>query len=103
MIPSYEELEKIDGYKTYDLYFPIIGGYFRLTINEEYGGYKRNIAIDYIEGGYLASILYNTKNNYTISRLYKFNKRNYNGLVKLYKEILNKAYIDLGEELKKIA
>ena len=75
----------------------IFGGYFRLTINE-YN--ERNIAIDYLEGGYLCGIIRKFNSEYTFSKLYKFNKKNYNGLLKLYKEILEVAYKELGEQLK---
>ena len=39
-IPSYEDLKQIKSYKTYDIFFPIIGGYFRLTI--KFSGAKIN-------------------------------------------------------------
>ena len=99
-IPSYEELKNIKTYKTYDIFFPIIGGYFRLTINEDN---KRNISIDYLEGGYLSSIIYNFNSNYSFNKLYKFNKKNYQGLISLYKKMLKTTYNELEKEIKKFA
>lgn len=96
-IPTYEELKDIKTYKTYDIFFPVFGGYFRLTINEDG---ERNISIDYLEGGYLSSIVRNFNSEYIFNKLYKFNKKNYNGLLKLYKEMLEVAYKELGEQLK---
>ena len=96
-IPTYEELKEIKEYKTYDIFFPAFGGYFRLTINE-YN--ERNIALDYLEGGYLCGIIRKFNSEYAFSKLYKFNKKNYNGLLKLYKEMLEVAYKELGEQLK---
>ena len=96
-IPTYEELKEIKTYKTYDIFFPVFGGYFRLTINEHN---ERNIALDYLEGGYLCGIIRKFNSEYTFSKLYKFNKKNYNGLLKLYKEMLEVAYRELGEQLK---
>lgn len=98
MIPSYEELKQIKTYKTYTLFFPLIGGYFRLTINED--GIS-NIAIDYLEGGYLTYINRDFKSNYCFSKLYKFNKKNYDGLIKLYKRMLQMTYDEIGNELNK--
>lgn len=92
-IPSYEELKQIKEHKIYSLYFPLIGGYFRLVINEEG---EHNIAIDYLEKGYLSYINYKFGTDYSFSRLYKFNKKNYDGLVKLYKKMINVLY----EEVK---
>lgn len=96
-IPSYEDLKQIKSYKTYDIFFPIIGGYFRLTINEDG---VNNIALDYIEGGYLQYINHNFNSNYHFSKLYKFNKKNYEGLLKLYKKMLKIMYEDIEKELK---
>lgn len=96
-IPSYEELKEIKTYKTYNIFFPIFGGYFRLTINEDG---ERNIAIDYLEGGYLSSIIRKFDSNYSFSKLYKFNKKNYEGLVRLYKQMLKAAYKELGEQIE---
>ena len=96
MIPTYEELKQIKEYKVYLLYFPSIGGYFRLTLNEDG---ERNIAIDYLENGYLSYINYNFKSNYRFSHLYKFNKKNYNKLVKMYKEMLIKLYDEVGKQI----
>ena len=97
-IPTYEELKEIKEYKTYDILFPVFGGYFRLTINENN---KRNISIDYLERGYLCGIIRKFNSEYAFNKLYKFNKKNYNGLLKLYKEMLEVAYKELGEQLKK--
>lgn len=96
-IPDYEELKKIKEEYTYSLYFPIIGGYFRLKLNEDG---RRNIAIDYLEGGYLAYINRDFKSNYRFSHLYKFNKKNYEGLVKLYKEFLEKMLKEIEFEVE---
>lgn len=98
MIPSYEELKEMTDYKTYLLYFPVIGGYFRLTRNEDG---KNTIALDYLEGGYLTSIIRRIDSDYILNKLYKFNKKNYTGLTKLYVNILEMAYKDLKEELGK--
>ena len=56
--------------------------------------------MDYLEGGYLSSIIRNFNSEYIFNKLYKFNKKNYNGLLKLYKEMLEVAYKELGEQLK---
>ena len=53
-----------------------------------------------MEGGYLCSIIRKFNSEYEFSKLYKFNKKNYNGLLKLYKEMLEVAYKELGEQLK---
>lgn len=97
-IPTYEGLKQIKEEYTYSLYYPIIGGYFRLKLNEDG---KKNIAIDYLEGGYLAYINRNFKSNYRFSHLYKFNKKNYEGLVKLYKEFLNKMLEEVKTEVER--
>lgn len=97
-IPTYEYLKQIKEEYTYSLYYPIIGGYFRLKLNEDE---KKNIAIDYLEGGYLAYINRNFKSNYRFSHLYKFNKKNYEGLVKLYKEFLNKMLEEVKTEVER--
>ena len=34
-IPTYEDLKQIKEEYTYSLYYPIIGGYFRLKLNED--------------------------------------------------------------------
>ena len=60
-IPTYEELKEIKTYKTYDIFFPVFGGYFRLTVNEDG---ERNIAMDYLEGGYLSNIIRNFNSEY---------------------------------------
>lgn len=99
-IPTYEELKEIKTYKTYDIFFPVFGGYFRLTVNETD---ERNIALDYLEGGYLTSIIRNFNSEYSFNKLYKFNKKNYQGLINLYKKMLKVAYEELGEEIKKNA
>lgn len=97
-IPTYEYLKQIKEEYTYSLYYPIIGGYFRLKLNEDG---RKNIAIDYLEGGYLAFINRNFKSNYRFSHLYKFNKKNYEGLVKLYKEFLNKMLEEVKAEVER--
>lgn len=97
-IPTYEDLKQIKEEYTYSLYYPIIGGYFRLKLN---GDGRKNIAIDYLEGGYLAYINRNFKSNYRFSHLYKFNKKNYEGLVKLYKEFLNKMLEEVKTEVER--
>lgn len=97
-IPTYEELKQIKEEYTYSLYYPIIGGYFRLKLNEDG---RKNIAIDYLEGGYLAYINRNFKSNYRFSHLYKFNKKNYEGLVKLYKEFLNKMLEEVKTKVER--
>lgn len=100
MIPSYEEIKNITTYKTYSLFFPIIGGYFRLTINEDS---EHNIALDYLEGGYLQNIIRDLNSKYRFNKLYKFNKANYNGLINLYKKLLKEAYLELKAEYDKFA
>lgn len=97
-IPTYEELKQIKEEYTYSLYYPIIGGYFRLKLNEDG---RKNIAIDYLEGGYLVDINRNFKSNYRFSHLYKFTKKNYEGLVKLYKEFLNKMLEEVKTEVER--
>ena len=97
-IPTYEYLKQIKEEYTYSLYYPIIGGYFRLKLNEDG---RKNIAIDNLEGGYLAFINRNFKSNYRFSHLYKFNKKNYEGLVKLYKEFLNKMLEEVKAEVER--
>lgn len=84
--PTYEELKQIKEEKTFWLYESLIGGYIRLRINEDG---EKNIALDFLDGGYLNYIHYRFKSNYKFSHLYKFNKKNYEGLYKLYKEFLN--------------
>ena len=98
-IPAYEELKQIKEEYTFSLYYPLIGGYFRIKINEDG---RRNIAIDYLEGGFLAYINRNFKSNYKFSHLYKFNKKNYEGLVKLYKEMLIKLKEETETTLEKL-
>ena len=95
-IPTYEELKQIKEEKTYWLFDCLCGGYFRLTINEDG---KHNIALDYLEDGYLHSIIRNFNSNYSFSILYKFNKKNYEGLVKLYKLMLETLLNDVKKEL----
>ena len=99
-IPTYEELKSIKEYYTKDLYFSIYGGYFRLTINEDN---RHTIALDYLEGGYLSSIIHNFNSSYSFSKLYPFNKKNYEGLVKLYKQMLKIAQQELNDYIKIIA
>ena len=99
-IPTYEELKTIKEYYTKDLYFPIYGGYFRLTLNEDG---RRTLAIDYLEGGYLSSIIHNFDSSYSFSKLYPFNKKNYEGLVKLYKQMLKIAQQELNEYINILA
>lgn len=98
-IPTYEELKEIKEEKTFSLFFPIIGGYFRIKINEDG---RRNIALDYMEGGFLAYINRNFKSKYKFSHLYSFNKKNYEGLIKLYKEMLNIMLEETKIELEKV-
>jgi len=100
MIPSYEELKEMKDYKCYYLYFPIIGGYFKITRNEDG---ENNISLDYLEGGYLSGINHSflKDSDYKINKLYKFNKKNYTSLVKLYVKILKNSYKDIKEELSK--
>ena len=96
-IPSYEELKQIKEEKKFYIYQPLIGGEFRITINEDYG---HDIALDYLEDGYLSFINYNFKSDYEFSHLYKFNKKNYEGLIKLYKEMLNVLLKEVKEALE---
>lgn len=98
-IPTYEELKQIKEEKTFSLYYPMIGGYFRLKINEDG---NKNIALDYLEGGFLAYIHRNFKSKYQFSHLYKFNKKNYEGLIKLYKEMLEKLYKETQMVLERV-
>lgn len=85
MIPSYEDLKLVKEHKEYILFFPPFGGYFRLVVNEDE---PKNIAVDYLYGGYLSSVNYTFDSEYHFNRLYKLNKKNYQGLVKLYKKML---------------
>lgn len=98
-IPTYEELKQIKEEYTYSLYCPIIGGYFRIKINEDG---EKNIALDYLEGGFLAYIHRNFNSKYSFSHLYKFNKKNYAGLIKLYKEMLSKMLKETEFALGKV-
>lgn len=91
-MPLYEELKPIKEYHKFILYSPMIGGYFRLVINEDN---RNNVALDYLEGSYLKSILLDFKSEYQVNRLYKMNKKNYEGLVKLYSQIIEMMYKDI--------
>ena len=97
--PTYEELKEMKDYKCYHLYFPIIGGYFKITRNEN----GNDISLDYLEGGYLSYINHSFLNDsvYKLNKLYKFNKKNYTNLVKLYVKILENSYNDIKEELSR--
>ena len=103
-VPKYEDLKKIKECKHYSLYFPVQGGYFRLTINEDSNNEvgSRNISLDYMQSGYLCYICYNFNSNYKINNLYKFNKKNYQGLIKLYIKILEEMFKSVKEELDKV-
>ena len=68
-IPTYEQLKQIKEEYTYSLYYPIIGGYFRLKLNEDG---RKNIAIDYLEGGYLALDVNNNVSTTKFSEIIKF-------------------------------
>lgn len=94
IFPTYEELKNMKDYKTYSIWFPPIGGYFQLTRNEDG---KNTIALDYIEGGYLCGILTVFKSKYHFNKLYKFNKTNYNGLIKLFWEMIQYSYKDISK------
>lgn len=99
-LPTYDEIKKIKEYYTIDLYFPIYGGYFCLTLNEDG---NHTIAIDYLEGGYLSNILHKFDSQYSFSKLYPFNKKNYEGLVKLYKQMLKIAQQELTDYINTLA
>lgn len=99
MIPSYEELKELKTHETFTLFMPIIGGYFRLSINED----GNNISIDYLEGGYLSGIMRKIDSKYKFNKLYKLNKVNYNGLIDLYKKLLKASYLEIKEEYEKFA
>ena len=94
MWPTYEELKEVKDHKQYTLFIPLTGGYFRLVRNEDG---ENNIALDYIEGGYLSSINRRFQSNYCFSKLYKFNKKNYQGLFSLYKKMLTIFQKELKE------
>lgn len=96
MIPNYDMLKAEKKYKTYTLYTPVFGGYVRLTINEDG---EKNIALDYIEGGYLTGVAYGHKNDYCVNKLYKLNKKNYNGLMTLYRMLLEAEMIEVKRQL----
>lgn len=94
--PSYEQIkedyqniktDKDGNYeeKHYDLFMLTVGGYFRLKINEDG---NKTIALDYLEGGYLHGILTRLNQEYRFNKLYPLNKTSYDGLYKLYKEMV---------------
>lgn len=95
-IPTYEELKQIKEEKSYWLFECLCGGQFILTINEDG---QHNITLDYIDGGFLGHIDRNFNSNYKFSTLYKFNKKNYDGLIKLYKLMLKTLLSDVKKEL----
>ena len=106
--PSYEEIlkdykeiktDKSGNYdeKSYWLDSFIIGGCFKVKLNEDG---KKTIALDYIgESGYLQSLTGMAQEKYKISKLYKLNKTNYNGLRKLYEKILVKLHFEVSKAL----
>lgn len=93
-MPLYEELKSIKEYHKFILYSPIVGGYFRLVINEDN---QKNVSLDYLDGVYLKSISINFDSEYQLNRLYKMTKKNYEGLVKLYSQIIEMMYTDILE------
>lgn len=95
-IPSYEDLKSEKNEKHYSLWFPPFGGYFRIVRNEDD---ENNISLDYLESGYLSGIVGKYKSNYKFNKLYKFNKKNYEGLVSLYKQVLIRTKNELDEIL----
>ena len=95
-IPTYEELKQNKEERSYWLFECLCGGQFILTINEDG---QHNIALDYFDGCNLGSIFRNFNSNYDFNTLYKFNKKNYEGLVKLYKTMLRTLLNDVRKEL----
>lgn len=95
-IPTYEEIKQFKEETKIILFSPLVGGYFRLTINEEN---NKNIALDYLDNG-LEYINFKFKSEYKFSHLYKLNKKNYIGLIKLYKQMLNKFKKDIIEAIE---
>lgn len=102
-IPSYDEIKKkIKSYETYDLYDPSFGGLWRLTINEvvnmSFEENKEitchNIALDYLEDNFHIACPFKPykSSHYEVGQLYKLNKKNYTGLVKMYKRVLEEMY-----------
>ena len=98
MIPSYEEIKALKEHKVYDLYSCSIGGNFRLSINEVDG---HSLSIDYLSGGYLAYPTRKFESNFKFSKVYKLNKKNYQGLVELYNNMLYLIIEEINDELKK--
>ncbi len=97
-LPTYTELKGIKEEKTYWLFDCFCGGYFRLKINEDG---KHNIALDFLDGGFLNYIHRDFNSKYKFSHLYKFNKKNYEGLIKLYITMLETLLNDVKKELYK--
>ena len=99
MIPTYEDLKEQKDYKSYILFMPLMGGYFRLVRNEDG---ENNIAIDYLECGFLSNISRRFRSNYQFSKLYKFNKKNYQGLISLYKKMIFALQEEVNEHVKNL-
>ena len=98
-IPTYEELKSIKEEYSHTLLYLLDGGYFRIKINEDG---RKNIAIDYMDGGFLCYIHRGFKSKYSFSRLYRFNKKNYEGLKKLYLEMLYEYELDIHNAIEKV-
>lgn len=102
--PSYEQIKEYKNSKKHIeqmlVLFTKIGGYFQLTVNEEHN----MMSIDYIaEDGYLKYINGMGRDaKYRISKLYPINKKTYDGLYKLYREVLNKILEEIREVVKEV-
>lgn len=100
MLPTYEEIKATKEYKCWYLYETFIGGYFRLTIHENN---ENTIAMDYLDSnGYLSFINRKLRSNYHFSKLYKLNKKNYDGLISLYKKMLLELQKDLNKHMEEL-
>lgn len=92
--PTYEEVKETDRFTEWRLFTPTIGGYFRLVTNEDG---EKNIALDYLEGGYLRGIIYKFSETHRLNHLYKLNKKNYTALMKMYKNIIDIYYKEISD------
>lgn len=111
-IPSYDDIKKIKSYETYDLYDTRFGGSWRLTINEvvnmSFEENKEitchNIALDYLEDNFHIACPFKPyeSSHYEVGQLYKLNKKNYTGLIDMYKRVLYDIKNDIDETLKEL-
>ena len=109
-IPSYDDIKKIKSYETYDLYDTRFGGSWRLTINEvvnmSFEENKEitchNIALDYLENNFNITCPFKPyeSSHYKVGQLYKINKKNYTGLVKMYKRVLEEMRNEIDKAIE---